>query len=93
MQFKIPNDQLVWVGTYNGEKSEMAASEAAGAFLAHSGAMGLEVVVPRKIMPKEIARGYLAPRITGWRYYPEAKGKNRFATVSFAIVERYGHST
>ena len=83
VQFKIPNDELVWVGGYNGEKSEMSASEAAGAFLSHTGAIGLEVVVPRKIMPKEIARVYLAPRITGWRYHPEAKGKKPFCHCKF----------
>ena len=58
----------------DGEKLQMTASEAAAAFLTPD-AMGLEVIVPRKIMPKEIIRTYLAPRITGWRYYPEAKGK------------------
>ncbi len=78
VQFKIPNDEPVWVGKYNSEKLEMAASEAAGACLAHTGPTGFEVVVPRKIIPKEIARVYLAPRMTGWRYYPEAKGRKPF---------------
>jgi len=75
VQFRIPNDEIVLVGQYNGEKLEMTASEAAAAFLKHTGTIGFEVVVPRKIMPKEIARTYLAPRVTGWRYYPEAKGR------------------
>jgi len=61
----------------------MAASEAAGAFFRHTGAMGLEVVIPRKIMSKEIARVYLAPGITGWRYYPEAKGKKPFCPCKY----------
>jgi len=75
VQFRIPDEEFVVVGRYNGEKLQMTASEAAAAFLTHTDAMGLEVIVPRKIMPKEIIRTYLAPRITGWRYYPEAKGK------------------
>ena len=83
VQFKISNDERVWVGKYNGEKLEMAASDAAGAFLAHTGPMGFEVIVPRKIMPKEITRVYLAPRITGWRYYPEAKGRKPFCRCKF----------
>ena len=29
-------------------------------------------------MPKEITGTYLAPRIAGWRYYPDAKGKEPF---------------
>lgn len=83
VQFRVPNDELVLVGKYNGEKLEMTASEAAVTFLAHTDPMGLEVVVPRKITPKEIARTYLAPRVTGWRYYPEAKGKKPFCHCKF----------
>jgi hypothetical protein len=83
VQFKVPNDELVLVGKYNGEKLEMTASEATATFLAHADPMGLEVVVPRKIAPKEIARTYLAPRVTGSRYYPEAKGKQPFCRCKF----------
>ena len=75
VQFKIPNDESVLVGKYNGEKLEMTASEAAATFLKHTDPMGLEVIVPRRIAPGEIAGTYAAPRITGWRYYPTAKGK------------------
>ena len=74
VQFRVPKDELVLVGKYNGERSEMIASEAAAAFLKHTDPMGLEVIVPRKIMPREIARTYPAPRITGWRYYPVREG-------------------
>ncbi len=75
VQFRIPDDEFVLVGKYNCEKLEMTASEAAAAFLKHTDPMGLESMVPRRIMPKEITRTYLAPRITGWRYYPAAKGR------------------
>jgi hypothetical protein len=78
VQFRIPDDDIVLIGKYNGEKLEMTAAEAIGAVLDHTDPMGLEVIVPRKIAPKEIARTYLAPRITGWRYYPSAKGKPPF---------------
>ncbi len=75
VQFRIPDEEYVLVGKYNGEKLQMTASEAAAAFLKHTDPMGLEAIVRRKIMPGEITRTYLAPRITGWRYYPAAKGK------------------
>ncbi|MGB8259579.1 MAG: hypothetical protein WCE75_04480 [Terracidiphilus sp.] len=78
VQFKIPDEELVLVGKYNGEKLEMTAAEALGVVLDHTDPMGLEVVVPRKITAKEIVRTYLAPRLVGWRYYPEAKGKPPF---------------
>jgi hypothetical protein len=78
VQFKIPDEDIVLVGKYNGEKLEMPAGEALGAVLNHTDPMGLEVVIPRKITAKEITRTYLAPRIMGWRYYPQAKGKKPF---------------
>jgi hypothetical protein len=78
VQFKIPDEDPVLVGAYNGEKVEMTPAEALGAVLKHTDPMGLEVVVPRKIDAREITRTYLAPQITGWRYYPAAKGKPPF---------------
>jgi hypothetical protein len=78
IQFNISDEEPVLVGKYNGEKLEMTAAEAFGTILDHTDPMGLEVIIPRKISPKEITRMYLAPRITGWRYYPAAKGKPPF---------------
>lgn len=83
VQFKIPNDESVLVGKYNGEKFKMRASEAVAAVLNHTDPMGLEVIIPRSIMPREIMRTYLAPQITGWRYYPDAKGKPPFCHCKF----------
>jgi hypothetical protein len=34
-------------------------------------------------MPKEIAGTFLAPRIMGGRYYPDAKGKKPFCHCKF----------
>ena len=78
VQFKIPHEDPVLVGAYNSEKVEMTAAEALGAVLKHTNPMGLEVVIPRKITAQEITRTYLAPQVTGWRYYPAAKGKPPF---------------
>ena len=78
VQFKIPDEDPVLVGTYNGEKLAMTAAEALGAVLKHTDPMGLEVIIPRKITAREITRTYLAPRVSGWRYHPAAKGKPPF---------------
>jgi len=83
VQFNVPDDDPVLVGKYDGEKLEMTAAEAVGAVLDHTDPMGLEVVVPRKIMAREITGTYLAPRITGWRYHPEAKGRKPFCHCKF----------
>ena len=74
VQFKIPDEEMVSVGKYNGEKRDVTATEALGIVMEHSDPMGLEVIIPRKIEAREITRTYLAPRVTGWRYYPTAKG-------------------
>ena len=83
VQFKIPDDEIVWIGKYNEKHLEMTASEAAGVFLAHTGPMGFEVIIKRKITPEEITRIYNAPRVTGWRYSPEAKGRKPFCHCKF----------
>ena len=62
VQFRVPDEELVLIGEYNGEKLEMTAANALGTVLNHTDPMGLEVVIPRKVMPKEIMRAYLAPR-------------------------------
>jgi hypothetical protein len=78
IQFRIPDDEIVLIGKYNGPKIEMTAAEAVGSVLEHTDPMGLEVIIQRKIKPDEIARTYRAPRITGWRFSPGAKGKPPF---------------
>lgn len=78
VQFRVLDDELVSVGQYNGEKIELPAAEAVATIANHTSAMGLEVIFQRKILPAEITRIYPAPQITGWRYYPEAKGKKPF---------------
>ena len=83
VQFKIPDEESVLVGKYNGDKREMTAAEALGALLEHTDPAGLEVVIPRKIAPNEITRTYPAPRVTGWRYYPSAKGNPPFCNCKW----------
>lgn len=78
VQFRIPDEDPVLVGPFNGEKLRMTAAEAVRTVLIHTDPRGLEVLIPRKIDPREIMRTYLAPRVTGWRYYPEAKGRPPF---------------
>ena len=78
VQFRVSDEELVSVGAYNGEKIKMTAAESVATVAAHTAPIGLEIVFERKILPSEIKRIYEAPRVTGWRYYPEAKGKPPF---------------
>jgi hypothetical protein len=78
VQFRIPDDATVSVGKYNGEKISLTAAEAVATVADHVDPMGLEIIIGRKIIPREISRIYAAPKVTGWRYYPGAKGKKPF---------------
>jgi hypothetical protein len=83
VQFRVPDEETVTLGRYNGEKISMTAAESVATVSEHTAPMGLEVVIKRRILPQEISRIYPAPKIMGWRYSPEAKGKKPFCHCRF----------
>jgi hypothetical protein len=83
IQFRVSDDEIVSVGMYNGGKMNMTAAESVATIAAHTAPMGLEVIFDRKILAKEITRIYDAPKVTGWRYHPDAKGKKPFCHCRF----------
>jgi len=74
VQFRVPDKETVYVGRYDDEKTSVSATKASEIVSRHKAPFGLEVVIPRKIFPKEIMKFYTPPKIVGWRYWPEAKG-------------------
>lgn len=75
VQFRLADDEPVKVGRYNRELLDMTAAAAIRVFRAHESGLGLQVMIPRKILPKEFMRIYVPTQLVGWRYYPEAKGR------------------
>jgi len=75
VQFRLPDEEPVRVGAYNEEPIETTAVGAVRVFRAHTSPLGLEVTIPRKIVPGEIMRVYEPTQLVGWRFYPGAKGK------------------
>ena len=73
--FRVPDNEVVWVGHYNDAHQRMTASEAAALFMAAANREGWEVVIPRRIEAKEIHRIKVLPQVLGWRYFPGAKGQ------------------
>jgi len=73
--FRIPDEEIVWVGHYNQAHQQMAAVEAAVMITAIENGEGYEVIVPRRIDKSEIQRIKKLPQVTGWRYYPGAHGR------------------
>jgi hypothetical protein len=73
-RIRIPDDTPVLIGKYNGEHIEISAAKVVSITREHEDPLGLEVIAPQKIEPKEIISFYKPPKVTGWRYYPTAKG-------------------
>ena len=73
--FRIPDEEMVWVGHYHQAHRQMTAVEAAALMTTTENREGYEIIVPRKIERNEIHRVKNLPQIIGWRYYPDAHGK------------------
>jgi hypothetical protein len=88
--FRIPDDEAVWVGHYGHAHRQMTADEAVGEFMAAESREGWEVIIPRRIDPKEIQRVRSLPQVVGWRFFPGAKGKPPVCTCKFCTRGEYG---
>jgi hypothetical protein len=54
--FRIPDTERVWVGHYGGTFRAMSADQAASVMMDQESREGWEVIIPRRIEPKEIHR-------------------------------------
>jgi len=68
--FRIPDDEQVWIGHYNGPHRAVSANEAAAIMSAAEAREGYEVIIPRPIASSEIHRVRNLPQVIGWRYMP-----------------------
>jgi hypothetical protein len=75
LTFRLPDGEPVFARHFSLEPRAMSAAEACGLILAAPDPRGYEVIVPRRILPKEIVRAQPLPRAIGWRYYPAARGQ------------------
>jgi hypothetical protein len=73
--FRIPDDQMVWIGHYGQAHRLVTAAQAIAEFTSADDPLGWEVVIPRRIEAKEIHKIRRLPQVIGWRFYPKAKGK------------------
>lgn len=88
--FRLADQEPVWVGHYGHAHRSMTAAEAVAEFMAAESREGWEVVVPRRVLAKEIHRVRRLPQVVGWRYYPGAKGRPPFCTCRFCTRGDYG---
>lgn len=73
--FRVPDEEMVWVGHYNRSHQQMTAAEVAALITESENGEGYEVIIPRSIEKDEIHRVRKLPQVIGWRYYPNAHGK------------------
>jgi len=72
---RIPGNTRVLYGRYGGPHTEGSADEAVAALMQQDSKLGFETVLSRDVGPAEITRVTPMRPITGWRYYPTAKGR------------------
>jgi hypothetical protein len=88
--FRVPDEQLVWVGHYGQAHRLVTAAEAVAQFTKAEDPLGWEVAVPRRIEATEIHKTRRLPQVIGWRFSPKAKGKPPFCTCKFCSRGDYG---
>lgn len=81
--FRVPDSQPVWLGHYGQVHRLVSAAEAIGQFTKADDPLGWQVVIPRRIEPKEIHKIRRLSQVIGWRFSPKSKGKPPFCTCKF----------
>jgi hypothetical protein len=77
--FRVSDSELVWVGRYNEQHQRMTAAQAAAYVMSQTTMTGVQVIIPRRIVPSEILRVRSFRSLMGWRHYPDAHGKRPWA--------------
>ncbi len=78
VQFRIKDSEQIYLGHYREQPQPISAAGAVARFLGLEDPRGYEVLIPRSILPSEITHIRAAPYLSGWRYFPEAKGKGPY---------------
>ena len=81
VQFRIDDSQEVWLGRYRKHHERMTAAEAVGRYMRSVDPRGLEVLVPRRVTPREIVRIRNVPQLVGWRFFPGSKKGNHAVAI------------
>jgi hypothetical protein len=87
--FRVPDEEMVWIGHYGQVHRFVTAAEAISQFMQAPDPMGWEVIIPRRIKASEIHKTRRLPQVIGWRFYPKAKGKLP-CTCKFCIGGDFG---
>ena len=73
--FRVDSSQMVFAGRYNQEHTHITLGQAIKEIMSLDDPLGYELIIDRKIEPKEIDKIRSLPQNIGWRYQPGSKGK------------------
>lgn len=88
--FRIPDNEDVFVGRFNEDHRWLSAAQAVAAFMSVENREGWEVIIPRRITPREIQRIKVLPQTVGWKYYPASNGRQPFCRCEYCTRGEYG---
>jgi|GEM_PF-552047 len=75
VDFVIPDEEIVLAGHYVQGHAMLPASEAAALIMSAQDARGYEILVQRPITASEVKGTRALPQVVGWRYMPDANGR------------------
>jgi hypothetical protein len=70
--FKIDSSEMVYTGRYNRQHKHITLGAAIREIMDIDDPLGYELIINRKIGPKEITKIRHLPQKLGWRYFPES---------------------
>jgi hypothetical protein len=75
VQFRIDDNELVFLGKFARPHVRITAAAASGMYLKNPDPRGLQVLIPRPVRAAELMKIRRAPTIVGWRYSPTARSE------------------
>jgi len=88
VDFRLPDEERVLVGRFNTAHQDVTLGTAIRQIREAPDPRGFEIIALRAIAAKEILRIRAVPQVSGWRYYPEAKGTRPSAPAVTATAGR-----
>ncbi|SCF85750.1 HEAT repeat domain-containing protein [Streptomyces sp. Ncost-T10-10d] len=90
VHIRLPDDEPVTLGRYNGSPAATSAAEAVRRTAALDDPRGWEVFVPRAVTKREVHRLRTVKQVTGWRYFPDSNGRTPCTCFGCRVRGEYG---
>ncbi len=75
VDFRLPRDEIVFVGHYSHPHARLTVSEAASVIMSADDPRGYEIFLPRSVLETEIHKIRSVSQVIGWRFYPDSNGR------------------